>query len=117
LWINELKTNDNAPSIKVKCVMDPPSLEGPSYYVKNSQRYYILLDDKIVRITDSIFVGFPEVFSNQVPIWDSDLQLFIWNEEATFEIPHRVYYMDRKGNYRKWYIGLYLGKVPRSLAN
>jgi hypothetical protein len=117
LFKNELKANDNAPRIEVKCVMNPPALEGPSYYVKNSQRYYVLLDGKVVRITDSPFVGFPEICWNRVPVWDSDMQLFIWNEEANFEIPHRVFIMDRKGNYLQWYIGHYLGKVPRSLTN
>jgi hypothetical protein len=77
-------------------------LDGRFEYY-NYGRDYIYLNGKLVRITDIELGWF---------LWDSDLQLFIFNEGYQ----DHWFHMDIYGHYRFWYEGEYIGKINIGLV-
>ena len=92
-----------SPNIKVEPVIDESVVEGwGRYYDENWNRYYVYLNNHLVRVSDGEMGG---------PVWDSDLELFIWSEGGVLN----DFYMDDQGYYRSWHNGSYWGKIPKSL--
>ena len=95
-------------NISIKKVISPGIVDGwGKYWEENQNRFYILINDKIVRCTDGGI--------RRTQMWDNDLNLFIWNEEDDLNQIDQVFYMDGQGHYRKWHAGHYWGKIQKEL--
>lgn len=96
----------NKITLEIKRVVN--SIEGwGDYYDKNHDRHWILLNQKIVRCSDTDI--------ETKPIWHPDLKIFTWRERKFFgEKPPQVFLMDAQGQYRKWHDGEYWGKIPKA---
>ncbi|MCP4371666.1 MAG: hypothetical protein GY797_26645 [Deltaproteobacteria bacterium] len=99
----QCRESNFAPNIKVERVIDENVVEGwGRYYNENWNRYYVYLNNNLVRVSDGEMGG---------PVWDSNLELFIWSESGVLN----DFYMDAQGHYRTWHSGDYWGKIPRNL--
>jgi hypothetical protein len=107
---------EGCPTIKTEPVSDwappfdelfphwPTVVTAGRFNYNNYFRSNIFLNDKLVRITDIELGWF---------LWDSDLQLFIFNEG----FQDHWFLMDIYGHYRYWYEGEYIGKIPKNILN
>lgn len=68
----------------------------------NWNKYDVYLDQRWVRRSNSLI--------ERDPVWDEDLDLYIWYE---YQDDFQTFFTDTKGRYRNWYRGKYIGKVLR----
>lgn len=90
------KHHDAPHEVTVKAVSSGEPMWGSN---PDWNKYDIHLSDRWVRRSEGLV--------EKTPIWESELQLYIWNEGF------HTYFMDAKGCYRSWYAGKYIGKIPQ----
>jgi hypothetical protein len=93
-------SSKDGPLIKVEPVTGDMVDGFGRWYDNNWYRDYVYLNDKPVRVSDG-WIEFD-------PVWDSELRLFTWNEG------YQTFQMDNQGNYRFWFPGIYVGKIPKN---
>jgi len=88
------------PSVRIERVVDFNFFDpfGNSAEI-NRNRFYVYLNEEIVRISDS-YIEFE-------PIWEPEIGLFIWKEGDD------TYLMDEQGHSHVWFQGEYVGMTQR----
>ena len=101
----DIQSPNGPVNVRVDAVVKHHEVLGPN---PNWDCYDIYFDKRWVRRSDS------EVANP--PLWDEDIDLYIWYEEDTLN-GFETYYADRDGRYRRWHKGKVIGKIPLTNKN
>jgi hypothetical protein len=88
---------ENIPTIRSESVVGNVLDGSGRFYEHNLGRYFIYLNDQLVRIADGW---------GDIPVWDSKLRLYVWHEGTG------AFYMDLEGHYRFWHSGTFIDQFP-----